>query len=405
MSAGEEIDFVQERPHRHHEAVSCTQARETSPASERSRAADAVRLGWLALLVAMLPMLADGFLPLTAAIERGIDASASFSVITIFFLGMLCGQLLVALLGRDERLRTWTRAALATMIVALGAMVVADAPHVLAGARFSQGAAVGVCIASVRALAYSLRRSGGGAAAALGWLNVAAAFVAAIAPLLNGILAEWWSWRAAAIAPALAAAIALAAWPIKPTHAPEAACDPLVTGRVVVGLAFCACTFFALYAWLGALTQALLGAGGEMALAGAGQAASTAGFVGGAIGVATKRIAFGRRTCAIAAAAAALGAGAAWAITEAVGPTWSILVAPLVMAGIGVLLTFSVAFTISGSPGRTMGVAALAGCSQAGGGAGAGMALAMAPGNAAPAAAALLACAVVVLATKAADWR
>lgn len=71
----------------------------------------------------------------------------------------------------------------------------------------------------------------------------------------------------------------------------------------------------------------------------------------------------------------------------------------------GAWIPFSVAFTISGSPGRTMGVAALAGCSQAGGGAVAGMALAMAPGNAAPAAAALLACAVVVLATKAADWR
>lgn len=378
---------------------------EKSAASERWGAADALKLGWLTLLVAMLPMLADGFLPLTGAIEADLDASASFAVITIFFLGMLFGQLCVALFGRDERLRSWTRGGLATAILALAAMAFTDEPHVLAGARFSQGAAVGVCIASVRALAFALRRSGGGAASALGWLNVAAAMVAAIAPLLNGLLAEWWSWRAAAIAPALAAAIALAAWPIKPIRAPEAARDPLVTGRVLLGLAFCACTFFALYAWLGALTQALLGAGGDVVLAGAGQAASTAGFVGGAIGVATKRIAFRRRTCTIAAAAAAFAAVAAWAIMDIAGPTWSILVAPLVMAGIGVLLTFSVAFTISGSPGRTMGVAALAGCSQAGGGALAGMTLAMAPGNVAPAAAALVACAVVVLVTKAADWR
>ncbi|MFC0269272.1 multidrug effflux MFS transporter [Kushneria aurantia] len=154
-------------------------------------------IGLMMGLIVLTPMGVDIFLPSLPVMARdfGVDSTALRWSITLYLISMgLCQLLagpLVDWLGRRRM------ALVGALLYALAALVAAMAERLdlFQVARGLQG--VGAAIATVVAFACVRDRfSGERGAGVYSLLNAAVCVVPALAPLLGGVLASLWQWRA-----------------------------------------------------------------------------------------------------------------------------------------------------------------------------------------------------------------
>ncbi|WP_213637424.1 multidrug effflux MFS transporter [Providencia rettgeri] len=151
----------------------------------------------LLLLVLLGPLGIDLYLPTIPDIAKELGSSESViqSTIALFILVLGLGQLISGPLVDRYGRKPVAIAGMLLYIIGAGVAIVATAPTVFIASRLLQG--VAVCCTSV--VAFSCvrdRMNGTEAARAFGFLNGTLNIVPALAPLLGGLLAEAWGWRA-----------------------------------------------------------------------------------------------------------------------------------------------------------------------------------------------------------------
>lgn len=148
-------------------------------------------------LVLLAPLGIDLYLPTLPQIAEGLDSPVSLIQITIplFLLVMGIGQLVTGPLVDNFGRKPIALIGLALYIVGSAVAATATVWPIFFLARLIQGCAV-CCTAVVAFSGVRDRLSGDEAARAYGFLNGALNIVPALAPLLGGILAEAYGWRA-----------------------------------------------------------------------------------------------------------------------------------------------------------------------------------------------------------------
>jgi len=148
-------------------------------------------------LVLLAPLGIDLYLPTLPQIAEGLNSPVSLIQITIplFLLVMGIGQLVTGPLVDNFGRKPIALIGLALYIVGSAVAAIATVWPVFFLARLIQGCAV-CCSAVVAFSGVRDRLSGDEAARAYGFLNGALNIVPALAPLLGGILAEAYGWRA-----------------------------------------------------------------------------------------------------------------------------------------------------------------------------------------------------------------
>nr|ELR5133588.1 multidrug effflux MFS transporter [Providencia rettgeri] len=151
----------------------------------------------LLLLVLLGPLGIDLYLPTIPDIARDLGSSESViqSTIALFILVLGLGQLISGPLVDRYGRKPVAIAGMVLYIIGAGVAIVATTPVVFIASRLLQG--VAVCCTSV--VAFSCvrdRMNATEAARAFGFLNGTLNIVPALAPLLGGLLAEAWGWRA-----------------------------------------------------------------------------------------------------------------------------------------------------------------------------------------------------------------
>lgn len=151
----------------------------------------------LLLLVLLGPLGIDLYLPTIPDIAKDLGSSESViqSTIALFILVLGLGQLISGPLVDRYGRKPIAIVGMVLYIIGAGVAVVATTPTVFIASRLLQG--VAVCCTSV--VAFSCvrdRMNGTEAARAFGFLNGTLNIVPALAPLLGGLLAEAWGWRA-----------------------------------------------------------------------------------------------------------------------------------------------------------------------------------------------------------------
>lgn len=151
----------------------------------------------LLLLVLLSPLAIDLFLPTIPAIAvaLGTQESTIQSTIALFILIFGMGQLISGpLIDRYGRKPV---AIMGILIYIVGSIVAAlsTSAEIFVAARVLQGVAV-CCTGVVAFSGVRDRLNGTEAARAFGFLNGTLNIVPALAPLLGGLLAEVWGWRA-----------------------------------------------------------------------------------------------------------------------------------------------------------------------------------------------------------------
>lgn len=150
----------------------------------------------LLVIVLLGPLGIDLYLPAIPAIAKGLGSSESLiqSTISLFILILGTGQLISGYLADKFGRRPMAMAGMVLYIA--GSLIAAFAvtPAMFIASRLIQGA--GVCCTSV--VAFTCVRdcfNGNEAARAFGFLNGTLNIVPALAPLLGGIMAEYYGWR------------------------------------------------------------------------------------------------------------------------------------------------------------------------------------------------------------------
>ncbi|CNH83110.1 putative multidrug resistance protein [Yersinia frederiksenii] len=148
-------------------------------------------------LILLGPLGIDLYLPTIPAIAKGLNSSESLiqSTIALFILVLGLGQLIAGPLV--DKYGRKPIAIIGIILYMLGAAMAALAvsPMMFVGSRLLQGVAV-CCTAVVAFSGVRDRLNGNEAARAFGFLNGTLNIVPALAPLLGGLLAEAFGWRA-----------------------------------------------------------------------------------------------------------------------------------------------------------------------------------------------------------------
>lgn len=148
-------------------------------------------------LILLGPLGIDLYLPTIPAIAKGLNSSESLiqSTIALFILVLGLGQLIAGPLV--DKYGRKPIATIGIILYMLGAAMAALAvsPMMFVGSRLLQGVAV-CCTAVVAFSGVRDRLNGNEAARAFGFLNGTLNIVPALAPLLGGLLAEAFGWRA-----------------------------------------------------------------------------------------------------------------------------------------------------------------------------------------------------------------
>ncbi|MGG4661822.1 multidrug effflux MFS transporter [Providencia vermicola] len=151
----------------------------------------------LLLLVLLGPLGIDLYLPTIPDIAKDLGSSESViqSTIALFILVLGLGQLISGPLVDRYGRKPIAMVGMVLYIIGAGVAIAATTPTLFIASRLLQG--VAVCCTSV--VAFSCvrdRMNGTEAARAFGFLNGTLNIVPALAPLLGGLLAEAWGWRA-----------------------------------------------------------------------------------------------------------------------------------------------------------------------------------------------------------------
>ncbi|MDA5479491.1 Bcr/CflA family efflux MFS transporter [Yersinia intermedia] len=148
-------------------------------------------------LILLGPLGIDLYLPTIPAIAKGLNSSESLiqSTIALFILVLGMGQLIAGPLV--DKYGRKPIAIIGIILYMLGAAMAALAvsPLMFVSSRLLQGVAV-CCTAVVAFSGVRDRLNGNEAARAFGFLNGTLNIVPALAPLLGGLLAEAFGWRA-----------------------------------------------------------------------------------------------------------------------------------------------------------------------------------------------------------------
>ncbi|RXA93970.1 MULTISPECIES: multidrug effflux MFS transporter [Yersinia] len=148
-------------------------------------------------LILLGPLGIDLYLPTIPAIAKGLNSSESLiqSTIALFILVLGIGQLIAGPLV--DKYGRKPIAIVGIVLYMLGAIMAALAvsPLMFVSSRLLQGVAV-CCTAVVAFSGVRDRLNGNEAARAFGFLNGTLNIVPALAPLLGGLLAEAFGWRA-----------------------------------------------------------------------------------------------------------------------------------------------------------------------------------------------------------------
>ncbi|WP_019250732.1 Bcr/CflA family efflux MFS transporter, partial [Yersinia pestis] len=148
-------------------------------------------------LILLGPLGIDLYLPTIPAIAKGLNSSESLiqSTIALFILVLGIGQLIAGPLV--DKYGRKPIAIIGIVLYMLGAAMAALAvdPVMFVSSRLLQGVSV-CCTAVVAFSGVRDRLSGNEAARAFGFLNGTLNIVPALAPLLGGLLAEAFGWRA-----------------------------------------------------------------------------------------------------------------------------------------------------------------------------------------------------------------
>ncbi|MEY1425463.1 multidrug effflux MFS transporter [Morganella morganii] len=150
----------------------------------------------LLVIVLLGPLGIDLYLPAIPAIAKGLGSSESLiqSTISLFILVLGAGQLISGHLVDKFGRRPMAMAGMVLYIAGSLTAAFAVTPVMFIASRLIQGA--GVCCTSV--VAFTCVRdcfNGNEAARAFGFLNGTLNIVPALAPLLGGIMAEYYGWR------------------------------------------------------------------------------------------------------------------------------------------------------------------------------------------------------------------
>ncbi|MBP6120965.1 MULTISPECIES: multidrug effflux MFS transporter [Providencia] len=151
----------------------------------------------LLLLVLLGPLGIDLYLPTIPAIAKDLDSSESViqSTIALFILVLGLGQLISGPLVDRYGRKPIAIAGIILYIMGSVVAIFATTSSVFIASRLLQG--IAVCCTSVVAFSSVRdRMNGTEAARAFGFLNGTLNIVPALAPLLGGLLAEAWGWRA-----------------------------------------------------------------------------------------------------------------------------------------------------------------------------------------------------------------
>ncbi|WP_273827227.1 multidrug effflux MFS transporter [Providencia rettgeri] len=151
----------------------------------------------LLLLVLLGPLGIDLYLPTIPDIAKDLGSSESViqSTIALFILVLGLGQLISGPMVDRYGRKPVAMVGMVLYIIGAGVAIAATTPTLFIASRLLQG--VAVCCTSV--VAFSCvrdRMNGTEAARAFGFLNGTLNIVPALAPLLGGLLAEAWGWRA-----------------------------------------------------------------------------------------------------------------------------------------------------------------------------------------------------------------
>ncbi|MCW8111313.1 multidrug effflux MFS transporter [Yersinia intermedia] len=148
-------------------------------------------------LILLGPLGIDLYLPTIPAIAKGLNSSESLiqSTIALFILVLGMGQLIAGPLV--DKYGRKPIAIIGIILYMLGAAMasLAVSPLMFVSSRLLQGVAV-CCTAVVAFSGVRDRLNGNEAARAFGFLNGTLNIVPALAPLLGGLLAEAFGWRA-----------------------------------------------------------------------------------------------------------------------------------------------------------------------------------------------------------------
>lgn len=195
----------------------------------------------LLLLVLLGPLGIDLYLPTIPDIAKDLGSSESViqSTIALFILVLGLGQLISGPLVDRYGRKPIAIVGMVLYIIGAGVAISATTPTVFIASRLLQG--VAVCCTSV--VAFSCvrdRMNGTEAARAFGFLNGTLNIVPALAPLLGGLLAEAWGWRAPFWFLALYAVIILVLIAVflpetRPTNLPKVKIIPLGTYCRILG--------------------------------------------------------------------------------------------------------------------------------------------------------------------------
>jgi DHA1 family bicyclomycin/chloramphenicol resistance-like MFS transporter len=151
----------------------------------------------LLTLVLLGPLGIDLYLPAIPAISRGLDSSESViqSSISLFILVLGLGQLLAGPLVDRYGRRPMAIAGILLYMIGVSVAATSVNAAMFMASRVVQS--LGVCCTSV-VLFSSVRDrlSGDDAARAFGFLNGTLNIVPALAPLIGGLIAQYYGWRA-----------------------------------------------------------------------------------------------------------------------------------------------------------------------------------------------------------------
>ncbi|HEI8864795.1 TPA: multidrug effflux MFS transporter [Serratia odorifera] len=148
-------------------------------------------------LVLLGPLGIDLYLPTIPAIAAGLNSSEALiqSTISLFILVLGLGQIIAGPLVDNYGRKPVALAGVVIYMIGAAMAALASSPGWFIASRLLQGVAV-CCTAVVAFSGVRDRMNGDDAARAFGFLNGTLNIIPALAPLLGGLLAEAFGWRA-----------------------------------------------------------------------------------------------------------------------------------------------------------------------------------------------------------------
>jgi len=166
----------------------------------------------------------DLYLPSLPDISRSLHASPAVVqlTLTMFFVGIGTGQLLLGPISDTRGRRTVLLASLTVFSLAGFAMAFTPGIELLIALRLVQGFAGAAGLVLSRAIAADLSE-GATAVRALSLIAIVSGLGPLLAPVIGGFTHEWWGWRGSlATLGAVAAIMLLLAWWLVPESLPAA---------------------------------------------------------------------------------------------------------------------------------------------------------------------------------------